>query len=95
MLMFAWVVVLVWGILWVVGFVLTKHINAGNTIASVGTLLVVLLVSGEVLGSFVGTEVAALEFRLFALPLFIAILAKHIDPVREYLAEVRVGNNGH
>jgi glycerol-3-phosphate acyltransferase PlsY len=95
MLVLAWVVVLIWVVFWVVGLVLTKHVNAGNTIASAATLLGIVVAPEGVLASFIGPSIMPVEFKLFALPLFIAILAKHIDPVREYLGKLRVTGNDH
>lgn len=95
MLMLGWAVVLMWVIMWVVGFVLTKHVNAGNTIATAGTLLGIVVAPDGLLASLVASNIVPTEFKLFALPLFIAILAKHIEPMREYLDNYRVAGNDH
>ena len=85
MLILSWVFVLIWLILWAIGFVLTKHVNVGNTIASASELVGILIVPVGVLSVPLSQAIAPVEFKWFALVLFSVILFKHIDPLREYL----------
>ena len=95
MLVLAWAVFLMWVVFWFLGFVLTKHVNVGNTIASAATLLGIVVVPSGVLTLFIAPSIMPVEFKLFALPLFIVILSRHIDPVREYLGKSRVTSDDH
>lgn len=91
MFVLSWVFVLVWGVLWAAGFALTRHVNAGNTIASAAELAAILAVPGTVVSEVLPSSIAPAEFKLFALLLFIVILVKHIDPVREFIDQSRQG----
>lgn len=94
MLVLSWAFVLVWVVFWVVGFVLTRHVNAGNTIACVAELVAILVVPDAVLRSALPSSIVLSEFKLFALVLFILILVKHVDPLREYIALVKSRRKG-
>lgn len=96
MLVLAWIFLLAWVVLWAFGFALTKHVNAGNTVASVAELIAILVVPDSVLSLALPFSITTGEFRLFALLLFILILIKHVDPIREYvdLARSRRSGNG-
>jgi hypothetical protein len=85
MLVIAWPLVPIWGLLWVMGYALVKQVNVGNTIASVAEMMGVLVAPGGLLSVLVGSAIAPIEFRIFAFALFAVILVKHIKPVREYI----------
>lgn len=89
MLVIAWPLIPIWGLLWVIGYALTKQVNMGNAIASVVEMIGVLVVPAGVLSVLVGFSSAPVEFRIFGFALFAVILAKHIGPVREYLGKLR------
>ncbi len=89
MLMVSWGFILIWGILWAIGYLLTKNVNVGNAIASLGELLGVLVTPDEVLSPLLGFSVVPPEFKLFAVALFVVILTKHVAPMREYFASVK------
>jgi acyl phosphate:glycerol-3-phosphate acyltransferase len=86
MLIVAWQLVLVWGVLWVSGVAVTKHVNMANAIASAAEVIGVLVVPSEMLSQLCPFVILG-EFRLFCLALFSLILVKHIGPVREYLGK--------
>jgi acyl phosphate:glycerol-3-phosphate acyltransferase len=86
MLVLSWPVVAVWGCLWGSGFGLTRNVNIGSAIASVGGLVGVLLLPEEFVKWFAGNLVLPLEFRVFAVVLFVLILVKLVDPVRQFFA---------
>ena len=90
MLVLSWLFILVWAVLWVAGFALTKHVNAGNTIASAAELVGILVVPGSVISKTLPAAIEAGEFKLFALLLFIVILIKHMDPVREFITARKI-----
>ena len=85
MLVIAWPLIALWGLLWVTGYACTKQVNVGNAIACATALIGVLAAPDGVLSVLVGLSQAPLEFRFFCLALFSVILAKHIGPVREYV----------
>ncbi len=95
MLVLAWMFLLAWIILWTIGFALTRHVNAGNTLASVTELIAILLAPDNVLTMGLPLSIATGEFRLFALFLFILILIKHVDPLREYVALAKSRRSGN
>lgn len=95
MLVLAWVFLLAWIVLWAIGFALTRHVNAGNTLASVTELIAILVAPGNVLSMGLPLSIATGEFKLFALFLFILILIKHVDPLREYVALAKSRRSGN
>lgn len=84
-LVIAWPLIPIWGLLWVIGYALTKQVNMGNAIACVAEMIGVLVAPSGVLSELVGVAFAPLEFRIFGFALFSVILVRHIKPVREYL----------
>lgn len=95
MFMLSWFVILIWGIFWLIGFALTRHVNAGNTIASAAELLGVMVVPAGALKMLVGPSIEVAEFRVFAAAVFVVILIKHVDPMREYFAAAAVREKNH
>ena len=89
MLALGWVFVVVWVALWGGGFLLAKKVNVGNTVASVMTLLVILIAPALVLQSYIPADATAEHFRYFSIVLFGIILAKHVEPMKEYIMEKR------
>jgi glycerol-3-phosphate acyltransferase PlsY len=87
MLVIAWPLIPIWGLLWVVGHALTKQVNMGNAIACVAEMIGVFVVPAGVLNVLVGVAFAPVEFRIFGFALFSVILVKHIKPVRECLGK--------
>jgi glycerol-3-phosphate acyltransferase PlsY len=85
MLVIAWPLIPIWGLLWVVGHALTKRVNMGNVIACVTEMIGVLVAPAGVLNVLVGPASAPVEFRTFGFVLFSIILVRHIKPFREYL----------
>ena len=85
MLLMGWPVVLFWGVLWVAGFTLTKDVNLGNAAASAVEMIGILAAPAGVLGMIFGPSSPALDIKIFGTALFLIILAKHIEPVRNYL----------
>ena len=81
----AWPFVAIWGVLWVLGFLLLRHVNVANAAASVLEMLGILLVPAGILALAAGSSIEPAEFRAFGLSLFIVILIKHIEPVREFM----------
>jgi glycerol-3-phosphate acyltransferase PlsY len=89
MLVLGWWFVGAWGLLWAMGFALTRNVNMGNAIAS-ALLMVASIAFPEAVGERLFTvDVLGGEVQTFALTLFTVILAKHVEPVREYLHEKR------
>ena len=85
MFVVCWVAVFVWGVLWAIGFALTRDVNAGNTIASLVEMSGFLLMPATG-ASLCGSEPLPIgELRVFALVLFLVILSRHLEPMREYL----------
>jgi glycerol-3-phosphate acyltransferase PlsY len=92
MLVVSWAFILIWGILWVIGYGLSKNVNVGNTIATTGELLGVLVTSEEVLSGVLSSSIVPSEFRLYVVALLLVILTKHVGPMREYFATMK-GND--
>ena len=88
----AWPALALWCALWVLGFLLIRHINVANALASVVELIGILVAPGYLLSLITGTSIETGEFRIFGLALFIVILIKHVEPVREFFVNSRVRN---
>lgn len=85
----AWPLVFIWGAFWVVAFASTKNVNVGNAVASAVEMIGVLVMPASFLGLLVGGSSSLIEFRVFAVALFVVILIKHIGPVREYVLNLQ------
>lgn len=84
MITLSWLFVAIWGLMWLIGFLLTRHVNFGNAFASVGEMIGILATPNAVLTWLFSTPIDPGEFRVFAVLLFTIILIKHIDPLKEY-----------
>jgi glycerol-3-phosphate acyltransferase PlsY len=93
MLVLSWETVLLWLVLWVLGFVPTRHVNAANALASILCLVAVLGISGDVLAGFIPRNATPGDFRLFGGGLFSVVLSKHAGPLREYLMTLKEHRN--
>ncbi len=86
-LMLAWPIIPVWALLWGIGFYLTRNVNVGNALA---TLL--LIVGGLTLPASILEKAAAgptPEIRAFIVAMFLIVLIKHFNPVREFARKRR------
>ena len=88
----AWPFLAVWCALWVLGFLLIRHINVANALASVVEMVGILVAPGGLLRPMVGSSIETGEFRIFLFALFIVILIKHVEPVREFFVKSGVRN---
>jgi glycerol-3-phosphate acyltransferase PlsY len=87
MIAFGWPLILVWGAGWLVGFLPVRKVNIGNTVASVLTVLAVLVAPESVLAVLFTVDAASSDLRIFTAALMAVVLVRHIEPVREYLQE--------
>ena len=88
----AWPFLALWCGLWVLGFLLIRHVNIANALASVVELIGILVAPGYLVSLITGGSINTVEFRIFGLALFIVILIKHVEPVREFIVNSRVRN---
>lgn len=81
----AWLLVPLWGLLWIAGFLPTRDVNMGNATACVGGLAGMLALPDGLLAPLVDPGIPLGGFRLFAGLLFLLLLTKLADPVRSYI----------
>ena len=93
MFVMGWVLVAVWGAIWVVGFLIWKKVNLGNALASLGIGLAVMITPDTIVRMFLSTSIPASAFRVFCVVLMALILAKHIEPVKEHFREKQLKNS--
>ncbi len=89
MALIAWPFVVVWGALWLLGFLLLRHVNVANAVASAAGMVGVIVAPDRILNLIAGRSLETAAFRVFVVVLFIVILIKHIEPVREYVLKSR------
>lgn len=85
MLMISWMFVPIWMSTWFVGNRITKDVNVGNAIGTCAVLLVGVLTPEFLLEKIIPEGAPVLWFRIFILALVLIILARLVQPVREYL----------
>jgi len=89
MLMLGWVLVAVWGLGWGLGFSILRRVNIGNIIATILLMVFVVVAPGSLLGNIVAADATTTDFKYFTVLFLMAILLKHIDPLKEYIKEKR------
>jgi len=87
MVSLGWIVVVVWAVLWVLGFLITRNVNVGNAIASVISLVLILAAPASVLMFAKPNDASIAHFKYFVVLLFGVVIIKHIEPVTKYVAE--------
>ncbi len=87
MLAIAWVIVPLWGLVWLIGFVLWRDVNIGNALACITGLAVAAVIPWGASASIVPDGIPADEFKVFAILLFGILLLRLVDPVRRYIAD--------
>lgn len=85
MLMLGWLLVPIWMATWFFGNKISKDVNIGNAIGTIGVLLVGLLTPWSLLSRTIPDSTSVLEFRSFVVALVLVILARLVEPVREYI----------
>jgi len=86
MLILGWMFVPIWMAMWFAVNKISKDVNVGNAIGTIAILLVGLLTPEFLLNRAIPDGASALEFRIFIVVLVLVILARLVEPVREYLA---------
>lgn len=83
--LFSPVVILLWGVIWVIGFIFKKNIHFGNIAATVLTG-VLIFSSADILIKYTYPP-APTEFKysIFFGILMLIIVVKHIDPILDWL----------
>lgn len=89
----SWQVVGIWMLCWVPGYWLTRDVNMGNVLATLVAVVAVLVIPESGLRGVIPAYCTEREFRLFAGAVFVVILLKHIDPVKEFLEKRSPGSN--
>jgi len=90
MLLLAWPAVPTWILLWGVGYILTRDVNVGNAMATLLLIIAALALPPSVIERVVPQAGATGDARLFMAMVFVFILLKHIDPVREFVQSKRM-----
>ncbi len=85
MVWLGWMTVVVWGVVWVVAYFITRKVNLGNVIACVVTLLLTLMAPSSLLVHVKPDDASVQYFKFFAVIMFGIILIKHIEPMSGYL----------
>jgi glycerol-3-phosphate acyltransferase PlsY len=89
LLFLQWLVIPFWGFWWAIGFLLTRNVNVGNAIACLVTLLAVLVLPVNLLAGLLPEGATDFGFRLFGVVLIGAVLLRHIEPTKRYIADRR------
>jgi glycerol-3-phosphate acyltransferase PlsY len=87
----AWPVVPVWMLLWGISFLLTRNVNVGNAFATVALILGVLAVPSWLLERIAPAGGATGSLRVLVAVMFLIILIKHVEPVRDFMRARRIG----
>lgn len=86
MLLFCWACVLVWGVLWGIGFLLWRHVNVSNFFASFALLVSAgVLVPHDLLRALISVSIPVPDFRITCVVLMIIVLLRHIEPLKEFM----------
>ena len=86
-----WAFVALWCLFWGIGFLLFKKVNMGNVFASLIALLFIVVAPVSILDQMVSPEVVIDQFRVFGVILLSIVLVKHIEPVRDFIEQRRLG----
>ena len=88
-LVLSWQLIVFWVVFWSAGFIMSRRVNIANTIASALSLIGVLLLPGDFLRQIIIAEAQVPHYKYFCTILFGLILIKHIEPVQEYVNEIK------
>jgi glycerol-3-phosphate acyltransferase PlsY len=83
------VVIVAWGLLWVPAFLALRNVNVGNAIATSVLILLAWILPEATLAEVLPENLAVGAFRIFATLILIVILAKHVEPVTDFLTNRR------
>ncbi|HUI64045.1 MAG TPA: glycerol-3-phosphate acyltransferase [Bacteroidota bacterium] len=86
--MLCWPLVVAWGTIWTLAFLLIRRVNPANAAASLLLLLLVELVPQGMLSALLSANIGVSEFRLFIAVALLIILVKHLEPVGAYIREM-------
>jgi len=89
MLLLAWPIVGAWLVLWGAGYLLTRQVNPANAAASVLVLVACLVVPDTYVSAIAAGSDGTGWARLFGAVLMTVILIKHVQPLKEYVEELR------
>ena len=77
-------VLVIWGVIWIIAYLFRRNIHFGNFTATLLTLLIVLT-SSDILIKYTNPPAhSQLEFNVLVSLIFVTILSKHIEPIKEY-----------
>jgi glycerol-3-phosphate acyltransferase PlsY len=93
MLVIGWMLVAVWGTVWVLGKVFSDNVNIRNVIASIVSLMTILIAPPSIFPVAFGELANVNLFKMFAVVMFAIILVRHVEPVREFLKERNTTHN--
>ena len=83
MFVLGWIVVALWGVLWVLGFGAFRKVNIGNAVATIGLLFFFVFSPGQWLEHLIAIHAQIGEIRWFGALLFLPIILRLIEPVKE------------
>jgi acyl phosphate:glycerol-3-phosphate acyltransferase len=89
MIALAWPVVGVWLVLWGAGYLLLRDVNPANAFASVILFALFLILPDNILSAAGPAPNNVVWIRLAGALLMMIILIKHIEPLKEYIGQLR------
>ncbi len=92
LLMISWPLAVVWAVGWSLAYLVLRHINMANAIATVVALVVVLGLPADTLRKGIPDGASVVHFRYFTVLLAGLILIKLLDTMTEYFKARRGGN---
>ncbi len=92
LLMISWPLAVVWAVGWSLAYLVLRHINMANAIATVVALVVVLGLPADILREGIPDGASVVHFRYFTVLLAGLIMIKLLDTVTEYFKARRGGN---
>ena len=88
-LVLSWQLILFWVVFWSAGFIMSRRVNIANTIATILALAAVLLLPASFLRQIILADAQVPHYKYFCAVLFGLILIKHIEPVQDFVKEIK------
>ncbi len=92
LLIISWPLAAVWAVGWALAYLLLRHINMANAVATLVALIVVLVLPADILRDGIPDGASAIHFRYFTVLLAGLILIKLLDAVTDYIKAKRGGS---
>jgi glycerol-3-phosphate acyltransferase PlsY len=83
LLLVNWALVVLWSLIWLVTFALTRNVHKGNIIAILVTPFVATMLAGSMVGSGIVEDDSRGLFILFTFFFCLLLFLRHLQPLRE------------